>query len=98
MSDSTPPPEQIPSEIEKLLATPDAEHWAANCGWMPGTGYCANRDCSVACVFRAQRGADAARVQYYRRQRRSLSRQDIWDRAGQLFPLFVSLIETLALA
>ena len=56
-----------------LAARPAAPRWARLCGWVPGTGYCRSRDCGEACVFRAQRAAEAGRVTRWRRLRRFLA-------------------------
>ena len=38
-----PSPELI--TLIELAAHPDALRWAHECGWLPGTGHCRNRDC-----------------------------------------------------
>ena len=37
-----------------LATDPEAPQWVAVCAWVPGTGHCRNRDCSDACLLRAQ--------------------------------------------
>jgi len=58
------------SPIAELAADPDAPRWARDCAWVPGTGHCRNRPCLSACLFRAPREAEAARVIEARRRRR----------------------------
>ena len=58
------------SRAKALAAHPEAAHWAKVCAWVPGTGYCRDRDCGEACLFHAQRQADAQRVRRWRRRRR----------------------------
>jgi hypothetical protein len=70
------PPEPSPA-IAKLAAEPDAAHWARVCAWVPGTGYCRNRDCGDACIFRAQREAEARNVRRWRRLRRMFTRPQL---------------------
>jgi hypothetical protein len=60
----------LPSPIAELAADPDVARWAQDCAWVPGTGYCRNRPCSLACLFRAQRMAEAGHVLSWRRKRR----------------------------
>jgi len=57
-----------------LATDPEAPQWVAVCAWVPGTGHCRNRDCSDACLLRAQCEADAARVRRWRRLRRIFRR------------------------
>jgi hypothetical protein len=64
-----------PSRAELLAGHPDAARWAQLCGWVPGTGHCRNRDCGDACVFRAQRAAEASCVSRWRRLRRMFRRR-----------------------
>ena len=54
----------------ELAADPEAPRWARDCAWVPGTGHCRNRPCSIACLFRTQRKAEAEGVVHSRRQRR----------------------------
>ena len=54
----------------ELAAHPDALHWANECGWLPGTGHCRNRDCASECLFRPQREAEARRIVRVRRRRK----------------------------
>jgi hypothetical protein len=61
--------------VQDLASHPEALCWAAVCAWVPGTGYCRNRDCSEACLLRAQCEADAARVRRWRRLRRIFGRR-----------------------
>jgi len=58
-------------QAQDLAADPEAARWARVCAWLPGTGYCGNRECSADCVFRPQREADAGRVQRWRLRRTS---------------------------
>ena len=60
--------------IAELAADPEAARWARDCAWVPGTGYCRNRPCASACLFRAQRAAEARRILRGRRKRRPLVR------------------------
>ena len=60
----------LPSPIAELAADPEAARWARECAWVPGTGYCRNRPCGAACLFRAQRAAEARRILRCRRRRR----------------------------
>ena len=69
MSDSIDPSAHEGAASELALA-PGADYWAARCGWVPGTAYCANRSCAEACVFRAQYRADVEVTARLRRQRR----------------------------
>jgi hypothetical protein len=55
---------------QELASDAEAAFWAPVCAWLPGTGYCRNRDCSEACLFRAQCDADAQGVRRWRRLRR----------------------------
>lgn len=61
------------SEARDLALEPDASYWARVCGWLPGTGYCRNRDCGDACVFHSRQDADARAVRHWRRLRRILA-------------------------
>jgi hypothetical protein len=63
-------PPSLLARLKSLAIEPQASHWARLCAWVPGTGYCRNRDCSETCLFRAQREAEAARLQRWRRLRR----------------------------
>jgi hypothetical protein len=65
-----PGPVRPASPIAELAAHPESPRWARDCAWVPGTGHCRNRPCSVACLFRAQREAEALRLERTRRQRR----------------------------
>jgi hypothetical protein len=56
--------------VAELAADPEAPRWARDCAWIPGTGHCRNRPCGTACLFRAQRKAEAEHVMRSRRQRR----------------------------
>jgi hypothetical protein len=56
--------------IAELAANPDAIRWAIDCCWVPGTGYCRDRFCSIECLFRAQREAEAKRIIRARQRRR----------------------------
>jgi hypothetical protein len=60
----------FPSPIAELAADPEAARWARDCAWVPGTGHCRNRPCAMACLFRAQRAAEAGRILRWRRTRR----------------------------
>jgi hypothetical protein len=60
----------LPSPIAELVADPEAQRWARDCAWIPGTGHCRNRPCSTCCLFRAQRAAEARRILRWRRKRR----------------------------
>jgi len=68
--DFSPGPAALPSTVADLAADPEAPYWARHCGWVPGTGHCRNRACSTACLFRAQREAEAVGVRRARRRRR----------------------------
>ena len=59
--------------VVELAAEPDAARWAADCCWVPGTGYCRDRSCSIECLFRAQRETEANRIVRARQRRRALS-------------------------
>lgn len=50
---------------------------ARTCGWVPGTGYCRNRDCGTGCSFAAQRAAEVRQVQRLRRGRRLAPRRSV---------------------
>jgi len=65
-----------------LLADPEAEHWARECAWIPGTGHCRSRKCSAECAFREQREAERAGI-IRRRRRRRASQQLIPDRTNR---------------
>lgn len=62
---------------EFLAFEPQARHWAEICAWVPGTGYCRNRDCSDSCVFHTQREDEARRVTRSRRLRRISPRAQV---------------------
>jgi len=68
------PPDR-PLHAQELADDPDAAGWARVCAWVPGTGHCRIRDCSVACLFRPQREDEALRVQRWRRIRRVFARR-----------------------
>jgi hypothetical protein len=57
--------------IAELATHPQAARWARDCAWVPGSGYCRNRPCSAACLFRAQREAEALSLKRERQRRRS---------------------------
>jgi len=59
-----------PFPIAEIVADPEAGRWARDCAWVPGTGHCRNHPCSTACLFRAQRAAEARRILRWRRKRR----------------------------
>ncbi len=61
--------------VAELAADPEAPGWARHCGWVPGTGYCRNRRCGPACVFRSQREAEARRIGRSRQLRRRAHRR-----------------------
>jgi len=65
----------------ELAASPEAEHWASACGWMPGTGHCRNRDCGRRCLFHLQWEAEASLI-LRRRRRRRLGQLPFAGRAG----------------
>src|SRR4051794_21105227 len=69
-----PAPEPILSPelaaLIELAGHPDTLRWAHECGWVPGTGHCRNRDCSTECLFQPQREAEARRIVRTRRRRR----------------------------
>jgi len=73
-SDAAPMPALLPARVLALAAHPGASIWARECGWVPGTGYCRRRPCSVACVFRDQIMAEADRIAGTRRIRRPSQR------------------------
>ena len=54
----------------EMAAGPEADYWASRCGWVPGTGYCRNRDCGAACLFGPQCETEARHVKARRRERR----------------------------
>ena len=60
---------------DELAAEPGAARWARACAWVPGTGHCRNRLCSVSCTFRPQRDAEARRLTRWRRLRRMFVRR-----------------------
>jgi len=70
-------PREPLGRIEELSGEPEAPRWARECGWVPGTGHCRKRNCADACIFRAQRETDAARVQRWRRLRRIFLRRRV---------------------
>jgi hypothetical protein len=59
-----------PSRIAEIVADPEAERWARDCGWLPGIGHCRNRPCSTACPFHVQRLAEVRRILRWCRNRR----------------------------
>jgi hypothetical protein len=63
-------PDPLPARIAELAARPEAARWARECAWVPSTGYCRRQPCSLKCVFRDQRTAEADRVAGERRKRR----------------------------
>jgi len=63
-------PADPPSRAAQLADEPGAARSARDCAWVSGTGHCRRRDCGEACVFRAQRVAEAGRVARWRRLRR----------------------------
>ena len=67
-------PKESSTVIAELAGEPDAAHWARVCAWVPGTGHCRNHACGDACIFRAQREAEARNVQRWRRLRRMFTR------------------------
>jgi hypothetical protein len=69
-SDPELAPDPSLARIAQLAAVPDADRWARECAWVPGTGYCRKRPCSSKCVFRDQRMCEAERVINARRKRR----------------------------
>jgi hypothetical protein len=68
------PPHALPA-VAELAHKPTAAFWAEACGWVPGTGHCRNRDCTVACLFESQRVAELRRITRWRRLRRVFSRR-----------------------
>jgi len=66
----SPSDDAAPRALAELIAAPEAERWARDCGWLPGTGHCRNRRCSRKCLFRAYYKAEAARIAEVRRRRR----------------------------
>jgi len=66
----------------ELAANPEAEYWAAACGWVPGTGHCRNRDCGSECLFQAQCETEARQVVRQRRRRRA-AQQSFVQRGGR---------------
>ena len=75
-----PSPELI--TLIELAAHPDALRWAHECGWLPGTGHCRNRDCASECLFRTEREAEARRVIRARRRRRKPPPRAAAERSG----------------
>jgi hypothetical protein len=65
----------LPAELSELIGDPQAEHWARNCAWLPGTGHCRKRPCSTECPFRPLREAELRQVLRLRRRRRRAARQ-----------------------
>jgi len=65
------PSSSWPAELAELAADPQAEHWARECAWVPGTGHCRKRPCSAECLFRPQRQAEMAGIIRRRRRRRA---------------------------
>ena len=72
-------PSPAAGRVAELAQQSNAALSARLCGWVPGTGYCSNRDCGADCSFAAQRDAEARRVQRLRRGRRFSPRRS----AGQ---------------
>ena len=72
----------LAAQARDLALLPDALHWAGTCGWVPGTGYCHNRQCGVACPFAPHCGAEARRAVRSRRERR-LPRRPGADRVSR---------------
>jgi len=62
--------------IDRILDDSDeARHWAENCSWEPGTGYCRNQrspECNTQCTFRHLRIAEADQIRRTRQQRRPM--------------------------
>ena len=80
MTDSLPGSAPLGARVAELATDPDALRWAYQCGWVPGTGYCRNRDCGSGCLLRPQCEAEANRILRLRRQRRRA------QRAGRIVP------------
>jgi|HubBroStandDraft_4_1064222.scaffolds.fasta_scaffold541830_1 hypothetical protein len=57
--------------VERLANAPEAERWAYDCGWLPGTGHCDYPGCSERCVFYEGREAEIRQIQIARRRRRA---------------------------
>ncbi|MBV9824831.1 MAG: hypothetical protein JO001_03990 [Alphaproteobacteria bacterium] len=76
-----------PAAITELLDDNDAERWARDCGWIPGSGYCRNRDCTGECPFGTQLAAERARV-----IRARLSRRRAREPAGSRRTFFLPLL------
>lgn len=69
---------RVVESVVELSMQPCAAFWAEACGWVPGTGHCRNRDCAEACLFEAQRAAEARHVERRRRSRRvQILRRDL---------------------
>src|SRR5881275_833470 len=68
---SDPEPGLVPpsSCLAELIADPEAQRWARDCAWLPGTGQCRKRPCSTECLFRPLRETEARRLLRLRRQR-----------------------------
>jgi hypothetical protein len=90
-----PSPELL--QFIELASHPDALHWAHECGWVPGTGHCRQRDCASACLFRPQREAEAGRILRIRR-RRNARRLAARSAAARAILLLVSAHQILSIA
>jgi hypothetical protein len=92
-TETGPDPEAIlgPSlaRVAQLAAKPDADRWAHECAWVPGTGYCRKRSCSTKCVFRDQRMNEVERVINARRKRRPSQQTGAERQAPTTAALFV---------
>ncbi len=94
---AAPEPVSSPDLVNliELAAHPDALHWAHECGWVPGTGHCLDRDCASECLFRTQREAEARQIVRARRQRRKV-RQLVARTTARLVFALVSAQQLLA--
>lgn len=92
-ADFDPPGTPASPGIVVLAAKPDADRWARDCAWVPGTGHCRNRPCSSRCVFRGQRAAEAVRLAGERRKRRPSQRPG----ADRPIPVAAALLALRAL-
>src|SRR5579862_886111 len=84
-------------ELAEFAAAPDAPLWARDCAWVPGSGYCRNRPCSSACLFHAQREAEAAGVLQSRRRRRQRRRRSV-ERTLRIAPIALAFCDLVASA
>ena len=85
----------MPDKLAEIAAAPDAPRWASDCAWVPGSGHCRNRPCSLACLFRTQRDAEAARILQTRRRRRQRRHRSV-ERTLRVAPIALAFCDLVA--